>query len=70
MRRAAEILTTLLLFAIVMTAIGWAARGGIEWTFPWLLEHIGIAGIWAVLFVLLIIGGTAIYRSGKYAAGR
>jgi hypothetical protein len=70
MRRTAEILTTLILFAAVMTALGWAARGGVEWAFPWLVEHVGLNAIWAALILLWATAGVLLYREKAGKAGR
>jgi hypothetical protein len=70
MRRWAEILTALVLFAVVMTALGWGARGGVEWAFPWLVEHVGLNAIWAALILLWVTGGVLLYREKAAKAGR
>ncbi|MCJ2140430.1 hypothetical protein [Methylobacterium sp. E-066] len=70
MRRWAEILTTLVLFAIVMSAIGWAANIGIEQAYPWVLSNIGHAGIWAFFVLLWITGGVLLYRERAGRAGK
>lgn len=71
MLRWAEILTTLILFAVVMSAIGWAAHAGVENAYPWVLEHVGHVGIWAFFVALWITGGVLLYRekAGR-AAGK
>ncbi len=62
MRRTAEILTALILLVILMTAIGWAADGGVERAFPWLVKHVGLDAIWAMLVLLCVAGGVLLYR--------
>ncbi|MCJ2098633.1 hypothetical protein [Methylobacterium sp. E-046] len=71
MLRWAEILTTLILFAIVMSAIGWAASATAPSVGDWLSARIGESGIWAFLVLLWITGGVLLYRekAGK-AAGK
>jgi hypothetical protein len=71
MRRTAEILTALILLAVLMTAIGWAADGRVERAFPWLVEHIGLDEIWAILILLCVTGGVLLYREkGGGEAGK
>lgn len=71
MRRTAEILTTVILFAIVMTAIGWAASAAAPSIGDWLSARIGESGIWAGFVALWITGGVLLYRekAGR-AAGK
>ncbi|MCJ2055794.1 hypothetical protein MKL09_04435 [Methylobacterium sp. J-048] len=71
MRRWAEVLTTLVLFAIVMTAIGWAANASAPSVHAWAIDHVGQAGFWGFFVVLWITGGVLLYRekAGR-AAGR
>jgi hypothetical protein len=70
MRRWAEPLTILIVFAVVMTALGWIIRGGVEWSYPWVMDHIGHVGIWLILGLIVIVGAFATYRSSRLGAGR
>ena len=70
MRRWAEILTTLVLFAVVMTGIGWVAREGVEQAYPWVLDSIGHAGIWTFFVLLWITGAILLYREKAGRAGK
>ncbi|WP_243986598.1 hypothetical protein [Methylobacterium sp. E-046] len=71
MLRWAEILTTLILFAIVMSAIGWAASAAAPSIQGWMVDHLGQTGFWAFFVALWITGGVLLYRekAGK-AAGK
>ena len=70
MRRAAEILTTLVLFAIVMTAIGWAANASAPAIGDWLSARIGEAGTWAVLIIVWLAAGAYAWRGHRPKAGK
>ena len=70
MRRTAEILTTLVLFAVVMAAIGWAANASAPGIGDWLSARIGEGGIWAFFVLLWITGGVLLYREKAGKAGR
>ncbi|MGU3407689.1 hypothetical protein [Methylobacterium brachiatum] len=70
MRRWAEILTTLVLFAIVMTAIGWVASVSAPGIGDWLSARVGEGGIWALFVVLWITGGVLLYREKAGRAGK
>nr|WP_042669410.1 hypothetical protein [Methylobacterium sp. B34] len=71
MRRTAEILTTLILFAVVMSALGWIVSASVPAVDAWLVERIGSMGIWIGLAALWITGGVLLYRekAGR-AAGK
>ena len=62
MRRTAEILTALILLVILMTAMGWAAGGGLAWAFSWLAEHVSLDAVWAMLVLLCAAGGVLLCR--------
>lgn len=70
MRRWAEPLTVLIVFAIVMTALGWVLSATVPSFDAWLVGRIGKAGVWAVLGLIVIVGAFATYRSSKLGAGR
>ncbi|WP_020095984.1 hypothetical protein [Methylobacterium sp. 285MFTsu5.1] len=71
MRRTAEILTTLVLFAVVMSALGWAANAAAPSIQGWMLDHLGQGGFWAFFVALWITAGVLLYRekAGR-AAGK
>lgn len=70
MRRTAEILTTLVLFAIVMAAIGWGANAAAPNIGDWLSARIGEGGIWAFFVLLWITGGVLLYREKAGKVGK
>ncbi|WP_267428629.1 hypothetical protein [Methylobacterium sp. GC_Met_2] len=70
MRRTAEILTTFVLFAIVMTAIGWGVSASTPTVDAWLVQHIGSSGVWIGLVLLWITGGVLLYREKVGRAGK
>ncbi|MBE7245314.1 MAG: hypothetical protein INR63_10190 [Actinomycetospora chiangmaiensis] len=70
MRRWPEILITLVLFAVVMSAIGWAAGASAPAIHAWLIDHIGQTGFWAFFVLLWITGGVLLYREKAGKAGR
>ena len=70
MRRTAEILTTLVLFAIVMAVIGWAVNASTPAVHEWLIAHVGHAGIWTFFVALWITGGVLFYREKAGRAGK
>ena len=70
MRRWAEPLTVLIVFAVVMTALGWGAHAAAPSVGDWLAARIGDAGVWAVLGLVVIVGAIATYRSSKFGEGR
>lgn len=70
MRRWAEILTTLVLFAIVMTAIGWGVNASTPAVDAWLVQNIGSFGVWVGLILLWLTGGVLLYREKAGRAGR
>jgi hypothetical protein len=70
MRRTAEILTTLVLFAVVMTVLGWVVSANVPAVDAWLVERIGSTGIWIGLAALWITGGVLLYREKAGKAGR
>ncbi|MCJ2061906.1 hypothetical protein MKK63_04220 [Methylobacterium sp. J-088] len=70
MRRWAEPLTVIIVFAIVMTAIGWVLGATVPSVDAWLVERIGKAGVWAALGLVIVVGAIATYRSSKLGEGR
>jgi hypothetical protein len=70
MRRWAEILTTLVLFAVVMTVLTWLVGAGVPAVDTWLVDHVGSAGVWVGLIALWITGGVLLYREKAGRAGK
>ena len=70
MRRWAEPLTVIVVFAVVMTAIGWMIRGGVEWSYPWVIDHIGRAGFWAIFLPVWLAAGVYAWRAHRPKAGK
>lgn len=70
MRRTAEILTAFVVFAVVMTALGWGAHAAAPSVGDWLAARIGEAGVWLILGLIVIVGAIATYRSSRLGEGR
>jgi hypothetical protein len=70
MIRFLQMLTTLVVFVVVMTLLGWAIRGGVDRSYPWVLAHIGHAGFFAIMGLVIAVGAWATYRSSKLGEGR
>lgn len=70
MRRWAEILTTLVLFAIVMTAIGWGVNTSVPSAVDWLADRIGDVAVLAILGVIFIGATAYAWRGHRPKAGK
>lgn len=70
MRRAAEVLTTLVLFAIVMTAIGWGVNASVPASVDWLWDRVGGGAVWSVIISFWVIGGYLAWRGHRPKAGK
>ena len=70
MRRTAEILTTLVLFAVVMAGIGWGVNASTPAVDAWLVQNIGSSGVWIGLVLLWITGAILLYREKAGRAGK
>lgn len=70
MRRTAEILTTLILFAIVMSAIGWGFNATIPAGIDWFWDRIGGGAVWGSLLVIWLAAGIYAWRGHRPKAGR
>lgn len=70
MRRWAEILTTLVLFAIVMTAIGWALGATVPAGIDWLWGRIGGGAVWGILLTVWLAAGAYAWHGHRPKAGK
>ncbi len=70
MRRWAEILTTLVLFAVVMTAIGWGVNASVPSLHAWLIDHLGQAGFWVGFIIIWLAAGIYALVGHRPNAGR
>ena len=70
MRRTAEILTTIVLFAIVMTVIGWGVNAAVPSVHAWLIEHLGQAGFWAGFIIVWLAAGAYAWHGHRPNAGK
>ena len=69
MRRWAEILTTLVLFAIVMTAIGWGLSAVVPRGVDWLADRIGDIAFLAIIATVIALSGAYAWRAHRPKAG-
>ncbi|KQS85275.1 hypothetical protein MRF4_20620 [Methylobacterium radiotolerans] len=70
MRRTAEILTTLILFAVVMSALGWALNVTVPQGVDWIADRIGDAAFLGILGVIFIAAVAFAWRGHRPKAGR
>ncbi|WP_267427368.1 hypothetical protein [Methylobacterium sp. GC_Met_2] len=70
MRRAAEVLTTLILFAIVMTAIGWGVNATVPSGVDWVADRIGDLAFLGILGMIFIAAVAYAWRGHRPKAGR
>ena len=70
MRRWAEPLTVIVVFAIVMTAIGWGVNAAVPNVDAWLVDHIGKAGAWTALVAVWLATGIYAWIGHRPKAGR
>ena len=69
MRRPAEILTTLIVFAIVMAGIGWGLNATVPSVHEWLIASIGRIGAWALLVAILLTCAVIAWRGHRPTKG-
>lgn len=70
MRRTAEILATLILFAVVMTAIGWALNATVPNGVDWVTDRIGDVAFLGILGVVFIVAAAIAWRGHRPKAGK
>ena len=70
MRRAAEVLTTLVLFAIVMTAIGWGVNATVPHGVDWVADRIGDVAVLGILGLIFIAAVAFAWRGHRPKDGR
>lgn len=70
MRRWAEILTTLVLFAVVMTALGWSVNATVPHGVDWLADRIGDVAVLGILGMIFIAAVTFAWRGHRPKNGK
>lgn len=70
MRRWAEILTTLVLFAVVMTAIGWGLNATVPNAVDWLADRIGDVAMLSLIGAVILVSGAYAWRSHRAHNGK
>jgi phage-related holin len=70
MRRWAEPLTVLIVFAVVMAAIGWGVNATVPSAIDTLVSHVGIIAAWSIFIVVWLAAGIYAWIGHRPKAGR